>query len=119
MAAAERAHLLTPHDAAAELQALRLPPATEAAAAVEAAWVAVRAVERGLSIEALARVGAVDVDLLATLRRYLELAATVIAASSAAASEAIRQRAGSESSDLGEQVRAAATALLDRCEVPE
>jgi hypothetical protein len=119
MAVAEHAHLLAPHDAVAELQALRLPRATDAAAGVESAWVAVRAAERGFSVEALARVSAVDVDLLATLRRYLDLAARVIAASSEAASEAIRQRSGSEGSGLGEQIRAAATTLSERCEVPD
>ena len=117
--AAERAHLLTPPDAAEELRALRLPPATEAAGAVEAAWVAIRATERGMSVESLARLGAVDVDLLATVRRYLELADTVVTASIDEASEAIRQRAGSESTGLGEQVRGAAAALLDLCRVPE
>jgi hypothetical protein len=119
MAAADRADLLTPSEVSAEVSALRLPRATDAAATVEAAWVAVRAAERGLSIETLFRLGAIDVDLLDTLLRYLELAATVITASSTAASEAIRQRAGSDSSHVAEQVRAAATALVERCEVPE
>jgi hypothetical protein len=56
--------------------------------------------------------------LLATVSRYLELAARVIRESGAAASEAIRQRTGADSSELGEQVRTAAAALLQSCEDP-
>ena len=116
--AAEEADLLVPHQRAADLAAFRLPRAGQAAAAVEAGWVAVRAAERGLSLDALYRLGAVDVPMLVELRRYLELAADVLAQSSDAAAEAIRQRGSSDASDLGDEVRAAASALLAMCEVP-
>lgn len=116
--AAEEADLLTPHDAAIELAAVRLPRASQAAAALESGWVAVRAAERGLSVDSLFRLGAVDTRLLAVLQRYLDLAAEVLAKSGDAAAEAIRQRGSSESSDLGDEVRAAASVLLAMCEVP-
>src|SRR5262249_50229627 len=114
MGAAEGAAVLGPPHVVGEPQSLHVPRSPEAPAAGEAGWVAARAGDRELSLDVLFRLGAVDVDLLAILCRYVELAAEVLDESSAAAAEAIRQRAPSETSDLGVQVRAAATALLER-----
>ena len=118
MAAAEQARLLTPHDSVVEMHSLELPTAGEAAAAVEAAWIAVRASERGVTGDALFRIGAVDVGMLALVRRYLDVAALIIRRSSTTARTAIEQRSGSGTSARGDAVRAAAAALLASCEVP-
>lgn len=118
MAAAEQVRLLTPHDSVVEMRSLELPTASEAAAAVEAAWIAVRASERGVTADALFRIGAVDVGMLALVRRYLDVAALIIRRSSTTTRTAIEQRSGSGTSARGDAVRAAATALLASCEVP-
>jgi hypothetical protein len=118
MAAAEQVHLLTPHDKVVELRAMQLPRATGAAAAVEAAAAAVRAADRGVTAEALYRLGGVDTEMLALVQQYLDAAALIIRRSSTSARAAIEQRSGSGSSARGDAVRAAAAALLSSCEVP-
>jgi hypothetical protein len=118
MAAADRVQLLVPNEAVVELRSLQLPKATEAAAAVEAAWTAVRAAERGVSADALFRIGAVDVGMLTLVQRYLDAAALIIRRSSTEARAAIVQRSGAGASARGDAVRAAAAVLLAACEVP-
>ena len=118
MQAAESADLLMPHAKAAEIRSMRMPNATAAAAVIESAWVAVRSAERGVGIDALFRLGAVDVQRLALVRRYLDLAAEVVAASTAQAASAIEQRGEDGSSQLGELVRTTASDLATACEVP-
>jgi hypothetical protein len=110
------AQLLRPREDVDALRAIRLPTSGDAAKAVQAAWVAVRAAERGPSLDALVRLATVDVVLLDTVRNYLSLAAGIIEASTAAALEAIPRDGAGSNSARGEHVRASVAALLDRCE---
>jgi hypothetical protein len=71
-----------------------------------------------VGIDALFRLGVVDVQRLALVRRYLDLAAEVVAASTAQAASAIEQRGEDGSSQLGELVRTTASDLVTACEVP-
>lgn len=117
MDAADTADLLGPADAVAELSKLHLPAAVPAAEAVQSAWVAVRAAEKGLTADALFRLGAVEVAALDAIKRYLDLAARIIRDSTERAKQAVGQRDGAGNSNIGTVAREAGADLLRRCEV--
>jgi hypothetical protein len=118
MAAAKAADLLTPHESAEELRALRLPDLPYAAGIVKDALAAVESAGGGVTGDALFRIGAIDVVTLARLVDYLELASSIIGQSSDSAKSAIEQRSGSGESQQGDAVRSVASSLLEFCEVP-
>jgi hypothetical protein len=102
-----------------DVQRLRewsLPSAADAAAAFGTADVTIRAAERGLSMDSLARLARTDTAMLENVRGFLQQADAILEASTEAAAEAIRMRSGSGSRNgVGIEV-GAIEQILHHCE---
>ncbi len=91
-----------------------LPSPADAAAAVGAAEVAVRAARRGISLEAISRFARLDLASLDRIAEYLNSAAGLLEDSTHLAHQAIAQRDGGSSGTAGNPTAQAAREIIDR-----
>jgi hypothetical protein len=117
IATARAGHLLRSGSHEQDLEMIQLPSSRKANDARASGWAAVRASERGLSLEAVQRLAQLDRGTLGTVSNYLTVANSILTASNQAARDALAQRDGGHGTERGETVRQVVRELLDWCEV--
>ena len=117
IATARGSHLLRSAGHDQDLEMMQLPSSRKANDARAGGWAAVRAAERGLSLESVQRLAQLDRTTLGTVSSYLTLANSILSASTQAARDALAQRDGGSSTARGDTVRQVVKELFEWCEV--
>jgi hypothetical protein len=117
VATARSGHLLRSAGHEQDLEMIQLPSSRKANDARAGGWAAVRAAERGLSLDAVQRLAQLDRSTLGTVSSYLTLANGILTASTQAARDALALRDGGNGTARGDTVRQLVKELLDWCEV--
>lgn len=117
IATARAGHLLRSTGHEQDLEMIQLPSSRKANDALAGGWAAVRAAERGLSLEAVQRLAELDRGTLGTVYSYLTIADSVLTASTQAARDALSQRDAGDGTGRGETLRLLVRKLLEWPEV--
>ncbi len=117
IATARAGHLLRMDSHEQDLELIELPSSRKANDARGGGWAAVRAAERGLSLESVQRLAQLDRETLGKVFSYLTLANGILTASAQVARDALAQRDGGNGTERGDAVRQVVRELFDWCGV--